>query len=714
VKRPRSIIFYAWTGLAAQAVLLLGVFVFIVAGASYQRSAIVDLQQKAHRMQLTNLMAENAFLDAQRAVRGYQATGQGRFLQSYNAERDLYVLGLADMRRLAWPGVLGAVAAQARLAGASFTAADQALAAPPDSRRATALYGRATLASNAFVNSSNLLQQHLTGQSNALASRSERALGVGLGPAAAILVAALMAPMIAVALALRWASGPLHDVTSVVRRRALGDMEVRAAPRGPADIRDLATSLNFLADESDRLRNREAERARLLTGVRKAATRIREHLRGQAVIREAVAAIQEYLAIDFVWVGLVSGDKLTLADTGHEARDQMAGITGYLPPDSVTWLTKIYQERSSYCVQDLHSRDAEEIPAEIRKILASLGTASLLLTPFGAGPTLLGAVTLLRNDPGKPWTPAETEAVESLAGDIGRGLEQARLYESEERLVSELKSLDQAKTSFVASSSHDLRTPLTSILGYVEMMADGDAGKVSTEQAHMLDAVGRNARRLQTLLEDMLTISKIELGSFTSDLRPLDLGALVRDAADDIRPTAEEGGLTFVTRSPDGDLTVNGDADQLARVVLNLLSNAVKYTPRGGRVTLTLSRDAGDAAVTVTDTGIGIPAREQASLFTRFFRASNAVNRAYPGSGLGLSIVRSIVANHHGHAELTSKEGAGTTITVRIPLLSGEPQEYGPQAVAGRAQENGEMLWAAAHCPAAGSCGTPAWEPASA
>jgi GAF domain/HAMP domain len=435
VKRPRSIIFYAWTGLAAQAVLLLGVFVFIVAGASYQRSAVVDLQQKAHRMQLANLMAENSFLDAQRAVRGYQTTGRGRFLQSHSAERDLYVLGLADMRRLAWPAVLGAVATQGLLARAAFTAADQALAAPPDSRSAAALYGKATVASNAFVNSSKLLQQHLTRQSNVLASQSERALGVGLGLAAAILAAALMTPMIAVALALRWASGPLHEVTSVVRRRALGDMEVRVTPGGPVDIRDLATSINFLADEGDRLRNREAERTRLLAGVRKAATRIREHLRGQAVIREAVAAIQEYLAIDFVWVGLVSGDKLTLAETGHQAGDQVADITGYLPPDSVTWLNKIYQERSNYCVQDLHSRDAEEIPAEIRKVLAGLGTASLLLTPFGAGPTLLGGVTLLRNDPDKPWTPGEIEAVESLAGDIGRGLEQARLYESEERLV---------------------------------------------------------------------------------------------------------------------------------------------------------------------------------------------------------------------------------------------------------------------------------------
>jgi two-component system phosphate regulon sensor histidine kinase PhoR len=119
---------------------------------------------------------------------------------------------------------------------------------------------------------------------------------------------------------------------------------------------------------------------------------------------------------------------------------------------------------------------------------------------------------------------------------------------------------------------------------------------------------------------------------------------------------------------------VDGDPEQLDRVLINLLSNAVKYTPRHGSVRLTATREDGCALLTVADTGVGIPEQDQKSLFTPFFRASNAVDRAVPGSGLGLSIVRTVVTNHHGEVSLNSTEGHGTTIMVRIPLLDGAGQ----------------------------------------
>jgi signal transduction histidine kinase len=198
----------------------------------------------------------------------------------------------------------------------------------------------------------------------------------------------------------------------------------------------------------------------------------------------------------------------------------------------------------------------------------------------------------------------------------------------------------------------------------------------------MLAAVDRNARRLKTMTEDMLTISKIELGAFTSQLRPLDLASLVPAAADVIRPAAAAGGLAFEVSCPDHDLMVDGDAEQLDRVIVNLLSNAVKYTPRGGSVALTVN-NAGDSAVlTVADTGIGIPKKDQGSLFTRFFRASNAVEAVIPGSGLGLSIVGTIVGNHHGDLGVESEQDRGTTVTVRIPLHS-SAHAAGPTGLSG-------------------------------
>jgi signal transduction histidine kinase/CHASE3 domain sensor protein len=680
VRGPRSIIFYAWAGLAVQSVLVAGVIAFVLVGASYQRSAIGQLHREVQAFSVANLVMQADFLDAQRAARGYQATGEAGLLREYVTERRKFVAEHAAARRLAWAAVMNKFRTEERAARTAIAADDRAIALPHTSAAANRLYDQASAAALAFTSAADNLQEYLARQGDALAGKSARILGVGLGWTAVILALGLMLPVIAVAVGLRWVSGPLHAATSAIRERALGDSAVRAVPGGPADVRDLAMSINFLADESDRVRARETERARLQGRVHQASVRIREHLRGEAIIREAVTAIHEHLAVDYVRVGIVSGERLTLTDGDPGGWGQVAGIVGYFPPDSVGWMREIYRHRSSYRVQDLREAQAEEIPAEIKRVMLSQNATSLLLTPFGAGQELLGCLTLLRTSAGRGWSQPEIEAVESLAGDIGQGLEHARLYESEERLVAELKSLDLAKSSFLASASHDLRTPLTSIIGYVEMLTDGEAGPLPPAQARMLDAVSRNVRRLKTMIEDMLTISKIELGAFASRLHPLDLTSLVPAAADVIRPSAAAGGLTFEVSYPDHDLVVDGDAEQLDRVLVNLLSNAVKYTPRGGAVSLTLASDGqGRAVLTVADTGIGIPQADQASLFTRFFRASNAVEAAIPGSGLGLSIVRTIVTNHHGELSVESEQDHGTTVTVRIPL-QGKEQPAGPAA----------------------------------
>jgi two-component system phosphate regulon sensor histidine kinase PhoR len=672
VREPRSIIFYAWAGLAVQAVLAASVIAFVLAGASYQRSAISDLHQKIQVLSVANLNLLGDFVTAQRVAGRYQTTGQARFLQAYRGARAQFEAAAGRVRQLAATegagDVIAEVAVQERAARPAFAAYDRAVAAPVASNTAARLYAGAAATSDGFLVQNDRLRRLLVGDSDELTFKSEHILGVGMGWTVAILSVGLMFPVIAVAVGLRYVSSPLHTATTAVRRRAMGDMRARAVPGGPADVRDLARSINFLADESDRVRATESDRVRLLAEVHQAAIRIRQHLHGQAVVREAVTAIQEHLAVDFVWVGLVSEERLTTGN-GDQAWRQMGDVVRYLQRDAIDWMQEIYQHRSSYRIHDLRAEEAREIPSRIRETLIELGAVSLLITPFGVGPELLGCLVLARNDPDTPWTPAEVEAVESLAGDTGRGLEHARLYEGEERIIEELKAVDRAKAGFIAAASHDLRTPLTSIIGYVELLSDGEAGLVGPGQAKMLEAVDRNAQRLRTLIEDVLTISKIELGAFTSRLQPVDLASLVWAAADVIRPSAGVGGLTFETVAPDRGLMVDGDAEQLDRVLVNLLSNAVKYTPRGGNVSLSLAQEGGSAVLTVADTGIGIPEKDQESLFTRFFRASNAVARAMPGSGLGLSIVRTIVANHHGKISIASIEGEGTTVAVRLPLL---------------------------------------------
>ncbi len=498
MREPRSIIFYAWSGLTAQAVLVAGVIAFVLAGAAYQRNAISDLHQniQVRRWPTSPWKATSSARSAR--CDGYQTTGQPRFLRTYLAERSQFNAAQARVRQLAAADgagdVIAEAAAEARTAQSAFAAYDRAAAAAVGSIGGARLYARAQAVSDTFLSQNDRLRHLLVADSDVLTTKSERILGAGLGWTLAVLAVGLMVPVLAVAVGLRWVSGPLHAVTTAVRRRALGDMKARAVPGGPADVRELAQSLNFLADEGDRIRETEHDRARLLAEVHEATIRIRKHLHGQAVVREAVTAVQEHLTVDFVWVGMVSGERLTIGEGDEDAWRQVDDVVGFLPPDSVAWLREVYRHRSSYRIQDLRAEEAGEIPAQIRESLLQLGAASLLLTPFGVGPELLGCLILSRDGPGQPWTPAEVEAVESLAGDIGRGLEHARLYEGEERIVEELKVVDRAKASFLASASHDLRTPLTSIIelrgaagrrrgGSGERGAGQDAGRGGPQRA---------------------------------------------------------------------------------------------------------------------------------------------------------------------------------------------------------------------------------------
>jgi signal transduction histidine kinase/CHASE3 domain sensor protein len=657
-------VFYAWLGLAGEFVLVLAVVVFVLAGAAYQRSAILLLSQRVQRMQLANQTLQSEFLNTQRALRGYQATGQARFAQTFYAGQADFVQELVVLRRLAWPAVLDGITAEEQAARAAFLRGGEAVLAPAGSRASAGLFDQASASADAFVQQNELLQSRLSADSTVFIGRAQRTLGIGMVGTSVILAVGLMLPVLAFGLALRWTSAPLHGLTTTVRRRALGDHGVRAAVGGPADVQELARSVNFLVDESDRLRS-----------VREAATRIYEHLHAPAIISQAVAALEDNLAVDTAWVGLVTGDELHSlgAEPAQDrARDDFPAQRAY----SLEWIRELFSQRSSYCCQDLGSAIPANLPPHVQDMARNPDAASLLLTPFGTGKELMGVLTLVRNKGARPWIEPEIEAVQSLARDIGRALEHARLYEAEERHVAELKSLDRAKARFLASSSHDLRTPLTSIIGNIEIIQDKEPGPLTAQQTVMLDSVSRNGRRLLNLIEDMLTISKIELGVFTSNLRPTDLSRLIPEPVDMITPSMVDGGISFDARLPGEELMVNGDAGQLGRVLMNLLTNAVKYTPRGGRVMCTAAAQDGHALLTVQDTGMGIPADEQGFLGTPFFRASNAVLREIQGSGLGLSIVRTVVGHHNGKLELESVEGVGTKVTVRIPLLhSGTPSE---------------------------------------
>jgi len=241
----------------------------------------------------------------------------------------------------------------------------------------------------------------------------------------------------------------------------------------------------------------------------------------------------------------------------------------------------------------------------------------------------------------------------------------------EQQAVDHLRALDDAKDEFVSTVSHELRTPLTSIIGSIELLEDGMAGELEPAQKQMVDVIERNAERLLAMANDLLTLASYEGAAAQppSRLEPLDLRTVVDASHASVTGLLSSRHLELVEEVPPDPVVVLGEATYLERAVTNLLSNAIKFTRDDGRITTCLTVEPDQTCrLSVSDTGVGIPEDEVKDVFQRFFRSSNVRADAIQGTGLGLSIVRSIVERHHGHIDVESRQGVGTTFTIVLPL----------------------------------------------
>ena len=615
---------------------------------------------------------ENAFGYATFAVLFYTDTGQHGFLAQLAPDRAAFDRDLAAMRRGATPSVRGLITAEGRLGLAWFALAPRAAAVQPRTLYGNTLLDNSAALATAFYSAAGATQGRLNANISGLATTSRQRLAGRLGWSGAALAVALLLVLAASLSTLYTITRPMRRITATVRRLTAGDHGARAPVAGSAEVRQVAESINTQADESDRLRAAEAESNRLRAMAREAGLRIREHLVARDVLHAAKLAVEQIVDADVAYLRLLEDGHIGSV-VGQAPRWLLPAdvIKANLPPSAIDGLRVMFRAQASQVINDLAGGGAGDLPPPLRRMLIEAGVRAQVITPFGVGGELLGLIVLQRMQAGRPWTPAEVDAMESVAADLGRGLNHARLYEVENRLVEDLKALDTAKSSFFATVSHELRAPLTTIEGYVEMFGDGEAGEVTSQQRQMLEAIDRSTVRLRNLVDDVFTLAKLESGAFTTVMRPVDVTDVIRAAADAVRPSVLAGELALTIGATEGELTVDGDASQLDRVVINLLSNAVKFTPKGGCIELCAFAEGKSAVVRVSDTGIGIPASDQKELFNRFFRASNATGRSIPGTGLGLAIVRMIVVNHGGDIDLTSTEGAGTTVTVWLPLQPG-------------------------------------------
>jgi PAS domain S-box-containing protein len=232
------------------------------------------------------------------------------------------------------------------------------------------------------------------------------------------------------------------------------------------------------------------------------------------------------------------------------------------------------------------------------------------------------------------------------------------------------EQLNRMREELVSVVSHEMRGPLTTIKGYLQLILRGEAGPLDVELDQILRMVSENAQRLAALIDDLLDLSHLESGQVSLQKRPVNVTALLYCAYCDLQRQAEEKGVGLLTEVPDEPLRVFGDERRLLQVLSNLGSNAVKFTPACGEVTLWGRAEGEKVVFGVTDTGIGISEEDQKQLFTKFFRSREATRREIPGSGLGLCITRRIVEGHGGTVEIESTPGQGTAARVTLSVFS--------------------------------------------
>ncbi len=237
-----------------------------------------------------------------------------------------------------------------------------------------------------------------------------------------------------------------------------------------------------------------------------------------------------------------------------------------------------------------------------------------------------------------------------------------------EQNLAEMKEIDKAKTEFVSLASHQLRTPLTSISWFTEMLLGHEVGELNAKQRDYLREVYTQNRRMIGLVDDLLNSSRIDMGTLAIEPKPTDLADVCESVIKELDPLIRERKMNVEKKYEQGMPSVEVDPELVRIVFQNLLSNAVKYTPAEGKVSVAISCSGRSVAIEIADNGYGIPKKQQSKIFTKMFRADNIRDKETDGTGLGLYIVKAIVKESGGKIEFESEENVGTTFSVYLPL----------------------------------------------
>lgn len=279
------------------------------------------------------------------------------------------------------------------------------------------------------------------------------------------------------------------------------------------------------------------------------------------------------------------------------------------------------------------------------------------------------------------WTDEEVSAVNAVADQISRALENARLSEEQEKTIEQLKEIDRLKSEFLTSMSHELRTPLNSIIGFADVLLQGIDGDLPDMAVNDIRLIHSSGQHLLALINDILDLSKIEAGKMELIREPIDIGESINDVLAASNSLVKDKPVEILVDKPDDLPPLYADKLRLNQILLNLVSNAAKFTDEGS-ITIKANIDEENPdkmRVAVIDTGIGIPEEKQHSIFDRFRQADGTTTRKYGGTGLGLAITLNLTEMHDGELKVKSEPNGGSEFFFTIPLANNHVEQFDPE-----------------------------------
>jgi len=402
------------------------------------------------------------------------------------------------------------------------------------------------------------------------------------------------------------------------------------------------------------------------------------------LVEESDFSLSMIYAVDKEKTYLTATGMATQAKTASDVRDMLSSKLSTLSLESdaqgvIPRTTSVGKIHLSPNFSDLNP----DLPlSDNEHLKTAFGTETLFICPLKASNRLLGLLVLGVAVKGEGVSLYQQNLVDRLTGTISIAVENRLLYEELQEATArlqvqnrKLKELDQTKDEFISMASHQLRTPLTAVKGYLSMVLEGDTGVITKNQKELLERAFNGAQNMVYLIADLLNVSRLQTGKFVIENKPTDLAVVVEKEVAQLQATAASRKLTLNYRKPSDFPILSLDENKIRQVVMNFIDNAIYYTPAGGSIDVALSQTPDSVTYTVTDSGLGVPVSEQPHLFTKFYRAGNARKMRPDGTGLGLYMAKKVIAAQGGAIIFKSTEGKGSIFGFSFPLSNGATKQ---------------------------------------